>query len=188
MLLPSLTSSSMSWKSPSGRNWKVLMVKRRVWLWGEGAGLEWDSTVFGGSGSKGFGHLQSNIRFTSHIHVSKLMCIQNSGSLVPSAATSADSSLCVVLTLWMFWRTRCKEAPTQHFQSEGRQHRSAPAAPNWDLGSWGAALRDGEVSPATCAEAGDTVGSSCCSEHLIRDGCIRREKQVLLNYISQKSA
>lgn len=68
--------------------------------------------------------------------------------------------------LVLFGHTRCKAAPTQLFQSGGRPHRNAPAAPNWDLGSWGAALQGGEVSPATCAGAGGTVGSSCCTEHL----------------------
>lgn len=72
----------------------------------------------------------------------------------------------------MFWYTHCKATPTLLFQSEGRPHRSAPAAPNWDLGSRGGALQGGEVSPATCAEAGDTVGSNWCTGHLILDGSI----------------
>lgn len=61
-----LTSSLEFFSSPSGRNWKVLIVKRRVWPWGEG-GRGSNSTVFCGAGSKGLGHLGSDIRCSSQL-------------------------------------------------------------------------------------------------------------------------
>lgn len=61
-----LTSSLEFFSSPSGRNWKVLIVKRRVWPWGEG-GRGSNSTVFWGAGSKGLGHLGSDIRCSSQL-------------------------------------------------------------------------------------------------------------------------
>lgn len=50
------TSSFRSMASPSGRNWKVSIVKRRVWPRGEES---WgsDSTACFRAGSKGLGHL-----------------------------------------------------------------------------------------------------------------------------------
>lgn len=164
--------------SPSGRNWKVLIVKRRVWPWGEDV---WgsDTTACWGAGSKGLGHLGSNSESVRMWRKKIIFGFPYSHYLYNKQHICAVTPLC----LTCYWRslaeemhqhTRCKAAPTQLLQSGGRPHKSAPAAPNWDLESWAGALPGRGVSPGASAGAGDTEGSSCYTQHL------DKRKRILL--------
>lgn len=59
-LINVFTSSLGTFNWPSGRNWNVLMVKRRVWACG-GGGRGSKITACSDAGSNGFGHLESDI-------------------------------------------------------------------------------------------------------------------------------
>lgn len=151
-----LTSSSWFLSSASWRNWKVLIVKRRMWPWGDG-GRGSNSTDCCRPWSKGLGHLGRNIKIT-----------QPGGKKAGLENPKKPQKLFPYLQSFEEHYTHCKEEPIQHFQTSGSPHNSAPGAPMWDPSCWAAVPPCRGVSPAISAGACDTEGNSCYTVHLRR--------------------